>query len=383
MHTLPNSIVSHSKHAAPPHVQYSRELLLNNFLADSRPWVVAYSGGKDSTLVLQLVMEMLSGLPQEKLKPVHVISSDTGVEPPNIARYMHGNLERLALDSRRRKLGLTTHLVRPSAGNGFWVNLIGKGYPPPTRWFRWCTTKMKIKPSREVIDKITKDSGSVILLLGTRIGESHQRGQGMRFRESNNRGLNPHHQIPNALVLSPIADWSTDQVWEYLFHHNPPPWGGSHDEMMALYKQANSGECPLVMDLNTPSCGGSRFGCWICTVVKTDKSMESFIDNGEKWMMPLNSFRNWLKKIREDENRRCCIRRSGEEGLGPFDSASRLEILEELFKTEKAVGMELISDEELIHIQQVWTEEFDVMRSALRLAARYNRLPMRKETLAA
>ena len=111
--------------------------------------------------------------------------------------------------------------------------------------------------------------------------------------------------------------------------------------------------------------------------------MESFIDNGEEWMLPLNRFRNWLKEIREEENRRCCIRRSGEEGLGPFDSASRLEILEELFKTEKAVGMELISDEELIYIQQVWTEEFDVMRSALRLAARYHRLPMRKETIAA
>ena len=367
----------------PFHVQNSREILLKNFIADKRPWVIAYSGGKDSTLVLQLVYEMLCSLPAEKSKPIHVISSDTGVEPPNIARYMYASLDRLKKDAQRRKIGLFTHLVRPTAENSFWGNLIGKGYPPPTRWFRWCTTKMKIKPSREVINGITKDSGSVILLLGTRIDESRQRGQVMKARECNYRGLNPHHQIPNALVLSPIADWDVDQVWEYLFHNNPPPWGGSHDEMMALYRQANSGECPVVTDLNTPSCGGSRFGCWTCTVVKKDKSMESFIDNGEAWMLPLNRFRNWLKEIREDKSRRCHIRRTGEAGLGPFDSASRVEILEELLKTEQAVGIELISNEDLIHIQQIWTKEFDVMRSALRLAARYNRLPMRKQTMAA
>jgi len=356
---------------------------LQNFLADSRPWVVAYSGGKDSTLVLQLVIEMLCSLPATKLKPVHVISSDTGVEPPNIARYMHDSLQRIGEGARQRRLNVIPHLVQPGAENGFWGNLIGKGYPPPTRWFRWCTSKMKINPTRDVIERITKDAGSVLLLLGTRFDESTHRGQGMKARESNSRGLNPHHQIPDALVLSPIADWTSDQVWEYLFTNNPPPWGGSHDAMMALYRQANSGECPLVMDLNTPSCGGSRFGCWTCTVVKTDKSMESFIDNGEEWMLPLNRFRNWLKEIREDESRRCRIRRTGEEGLGPFNSATRLELLEKLLLTEQEVGMELISNESLLYIQQVWTEEFDVMRSALRLAARFGRRPMKREAIAA
>ena len=321
--TFPNISAAHLERNVPFHVQNSREILSKNFIADKRPWVVAYSGGKDSTLVLQLVYEMLCDLPSKKLKPVHVISSDTGVEPPNIARYTHASLDRLKEDAQRRKIELFTHLVKPTTENSFWGNLIGKGYPPPTRWFRWCTTKMKIKPSQAVIERIAKISGSVILLLGTRTDESRQRAQGMKARECNYRGLNPHHQIPNALVLTPIADWDADQVWEYLFRNNPPPWGGTHDEMMALYRQANSGECPIVMDLNTPSCGGSRFGCWTCTVVKSDKSMESFIENGEAWMLPLNRFRNWLKEIREDESRRCRIRRTGEEGLGPFNSESR------------------------------------------------------------
>ena len=200
-----NISAAHPEQNIPFHVQNSREILLKNFMADKRPWVVAYSGGKDSTLVLQLVYEMLCDLPSKKLKPVHVISSDTGVEPPNIARYMHASLDRLKEDAQRRKIELFTHLVKPTTENSFWGNLIGKGYPPPTRWFRWCTTKMKIRPSRGVIERIAKISGSVILLLGTRTDESRQRGKGMKARECNSRGLNPHHQIPKCPCAHPYC----------------------------------------------------------------------------------------------------------------------------------------------------------------------------------
>lgn len=362
------------------HVEKTRALLRENFLADRRPWVVAYSGGKDSTLVLQLVYEMLSDIPNNFLKPVHIICSDTGVEPPNIAAYMRDSLYKIAVHALRGRFDIVTHLIKPPLENGFWSNLIGKGYPPPTRWFRWCTSKMKIKPSKKIIEQLAGEAGSVILLLGTRISESSERGKQMNAREYNARGLNPHHQLADTLVFSPIAHWTTDQVWEYLFTNNPPPWGGSHDKMMGLYRQANAGECPLVMDLNTPSCGGSRFGCWTCTVVKVDKSMESFIENGEEWMLPLNEFRNWLKEIREDESRRNPYRRNGEPGLGPFNSQSRKEILERLLRTEQQVGLELISDAELLHIQEEWTGEFDVMRSALRLALQFGRSPMKNKT---
>lgn len=355
------------------HTTRTRDILRENYFADNRPWVVAYSGGKDSTLVLQLVYELVLSLPKSKQKPIFVISSDTKVEAPIIEQYVESSLISIEQHANQNKLNISTHLVTPSIEQGFWFNLIGKGYPPPNRWFRWCTSKMKIRPVRNVIENIVKKHGSVILLLGTRIAESSNRSRRMKSIEKNRRGLNPHHEIPNALVLSPIAHWSTDEVWEYLFTNNPPPWGGSHTEMLNLYRAANGGECPVIMDSETPTCGGSRFGCWTCTVVKEDKSMQSFIENGEAWMKPLNDYRNWLKEIREHEHRRCKEKRDGREGLGPFKAQTRMEMLSKLLETEKKVSRQLISDKEIIAIQKMWNEDFDIAQSALRITIKANR----------
>jgi DNA sulfur modification protein DndC len=232
---------------------------------------------------------------------------------------------------------------------------------------------MKIKPSREKIDKITEQHGSAILLLGSRVTESSSRSRSMQGRAKNARRLNAHHEIPNAFVFAPISDWETDDVWEYLFENDPPPWGRPHADLLDLYRQAHGGECPVVMDLNTPSCGGSRFGCWVCTVVKDDKSMEGFLTTGEEWMRPLNEFRNWLKEIREDPNWRMSKRRTGQEGPGPFTPSSRQKILYYLFETEKRVGIQLIRDVEIDVIQEEWARDFDLQKSAYRTAHQFGR----------
>lgn len=350
------------------------EDLAESYLADGRPWVVAYSGGKDSTLVLQLVYETLIALGPKATKPVFVISSDTGVEPPNVAAHVETVLAAVNANAVQRGLPVKCELVRPTLEEGFWAKLIGKGYPPPTRWFRWCTTNMKIKPSRRAIDKIVAEHGSVVLLLGSRRAESSARATRMDGRRTNLRNLNPHHEIPNAFVSTPIADWSDDEVWSHLYENNPPPWGAPHDQMLTLYRQALGGECPIVMDLNTPSCGGSRFGCWVCTVVKVDKSMEGFISSGEDWMAPLAQFRDWLKWYREQDCVRMAVRRDGSKGPGPFTADARRTILKELLAREKEllerngkVGLRLISDQELLHIQRAWSLEFDLENSALAL----------------
>jgi DNA sulfur modification protein DndC len=351
-----------------------RRNLAEQYLADDRPWVVAYSGGKDSTLVLQLVIETLCNLHGNATKPVYVISSDTKVEAPQIVNYVEKVLDAVAIFSRLQNLPLRTEIVRPSVEQGFWSKLIGLGYPPPTRWFRWCTSNMKIKPSRAKIDEITQIYGSVILLLGSREQESQNRAGQMAARARNIRGLNPHHEIPNAFVLTPISDWDNDSVWEYLFENNPPPWRYPHDEMLSLYRQASGGECPVVMDLNTPSCGGSRFGCWTCTVVKLDKSMEGFVQAGAAWLQPLNEFRNWLKEVRERPEWRQSIRRSGEPGVGPFTPSARECILKELLSLERDVGFVPIQDEDIAYIQGVWSDEFDLSgRRAIDFAAQFGR----------
>ncbi len=355
-------------------LQYLEKL----YQSDGRPWVIAFSGGKDSTLVLQLVYEMLSVLQLRGvvLKPVYVLSSDTRVESPNVAKYVRDTLAMIDQHATSSQLPLQVRLVEPTPAESYWGKIIGRGYPPPTRVFRWCTSYMKIKPSKRAIEAITQEHGSVILLLGTRLDESSDRKKRMMAVVENESQLNPHHDIPNTLVSKPVATWTTDEVWEYLYSSNPPPWGKSHDEMLTLYRQANSNECPVVLDLNTPSCGGSRFGCWTCTVVKEDKSMKGFMIQ-EKRLEYLFKFRNWLKEIREVEGYREPVRRNGQLGLGPFKPDVRQMILQKLLKTERQTGFELISDDELVFIQKEWHKDFDNSHSVSRLLEPFGReIPM-------
>ncbi|MDO9226624.1 MAG: DNA phosphorothioation system sulfurtransferase DndC [Pseudomonadota bacterium] len=343
------------------------------YFADNRPWVIAFSGGKDSTALLQLVFNMLLGLRERATKQVVVLSSDTQVEAPNVAAFVSATIDRIHQSVLALGLPLVTELVRPTPEESYWGKLIGRGYPPPSRWFRWCTSNMKIKPSRRAIENITRQHGSVILLLGTRLAESAQRGRTMQARDINSRGLNPHHEIPNALVSTPIADWTTEDVWEYLTTH-PCPWGSDHGFLFSLYRQASGGECPVIFDLNTPSCGGSRFGCWTCTVVKEDKSLQGFIRSGEEQLQPLVEFRDWLITLRDKPGYRSEVKRNRLLGPGPFLPAARQEILDKLLALEIKVGLPLIGDEELLYIQQEWSREFDYQNDlACGIAAKHGR----------
>lgn len=343
------------------------------YLRDRRPWVVAYSGGKDSTALLQLVVMMLEGLGSNANKSVHVVASDTRVEAPNVSAFLSNSLRQIADYAQTKGLPLRVRLVQPDIKDTFWAKLIGKGYPPPTRWFRWCTSNMKIRPARRAIYEITLKAGSVILLLGTRRAESSDRSKRMEARARTDLGLNPHHEIPNALVASPIEYWATEDVWDFLMTHDPAPWGSSHQFLFDLYRQANSGECPVVLDLHTPSCGGSRFGCWTCTVVKEDKSMQGFIQSGASNMQPLADFRDWLKIIRENTSFRNPTTRNGQNKLGPFTAQARQMILDRLLVIEKKTGLALISDEEIAQIQAQWRVDFDYSDSAFAIARKHGR----------
>ncbi len=136
--------------------QRSRSLLRKLYHQDRRPWVVAFSGGKDSTVLLQLVYSLLLDLNNKDRKPVFVVASDTGVEAPNVSAYLADTLTAIRASTRDALPNLTVHLVKPQVDQTFWSKLIGQGYPSPTRWFRWCTTNMKIKPSRRLIEGITR-----------------------------------------------------------------------------------------------------------------------------------------------------------------------------------------------------------------------------------
>ena len=347
------------------------------YLSDSRPWVVGFSGGKDSTCALQMVWVALSALPPEqRRKPVYVISSDTLVETPIIVRYIDVTLARIDAAAAKQNLPFKTEKVTPSIDRSFWVNLIGRGYPAPSRRFRWCTERLKIEPANDFIKARVAEFGEVVMVLGVRSSESATRAQVMSFHRIKGSALSRHSSLLNAFVYGPIEALSTDDVWTYLLQ-NSSPWGNDNRDLVAMYRNAQAGECPLVVDKTTPSCGNSRFGCWVCTVVERDHSMEAMIDSGEEWLEPLLDFRDLLAETQAPDKKKLFRefrRRSGQVSFikgtdkpvpGPYTMDFCKSLLGRLLKTQLQVQREappgdetlLIHDAELHEIRRIWRAE--------------------------
>ena len=348
------------------------------YLHDKRPWMIGFSGGKDSTLLCYLLFEMLLGLDESQIhKKVYIISSDTRVENPIVKKYMHEISKKIG--DAGKKLEIISEIIYPKVENTFWCKVIGLGYPTPEApGFRWCTERLKIEPMNRYTLETIKNNGEVVLLLGVRKAESIYRANNIRNREIDGKLLIPHSAIENAYVYNPLTEISNEIVWEYLLKEDGiTPWGTSAKYLFTLYQGENLGEEKSVIGEidkdKIPITGNSRFGCWICTMVKEDKSLKNFIDNGEYWLEPLRDFRNWLLEIRNNPGKRESKRRNGavytklngEVGLGPFNIQTRQEILYKLLELQKNTDLVLIEEDELRTIDRMWEQEGDLSRRLL------------------
>ncbi|MFP2344453.1 DNA phosphorothioation system sulfurtransferase DndC [Enterobacter ludwigii] len=374
-------------------VQQTKEL----YLSDDIPWVIGYSGGKDSTAILQLVWQALLELAAEKKahKKVHVISTDTLVENPIVALWVTRSLKQMEAAVKEQGIPLEAHRLTPAVNDRFWVNLIGRGYPAPRYKFRWCTDRLKISPSNNFIKSVVQKNGEAILVLGTRKAESSTRSATMEVYENradNTRraaGLSVNKELDRVWVYTPIAEWSNDDVWQYLMQVKNP-WGFKNQELLTMYQGATEdGECPLVVDKSTPSCGDSRFGCYVCTMVGEDKSMAAMIQNDseKEWMLPLLNLRSEIDvndsnkdkktaKLKADKDRRDFRRMNGsltvhinEYGAdlvrGPYRQHFREYMLRKVLEAQEKVremgpeevrNIELVSLDDLEAIRKIWIE---------------------------
>ena len=345
---------------------------------DKRPWMIGFSGGKDSTLLCCLVMEMLQRLPKEKRhKKVHIISSDTMVENPIVRDYMH-KMSKM-INKASAELNIVADIIYPKVEDIFWCKVIGLGYPTPEApGFRWCTERLKIHPMNAYTLDTIKNNGEVVLLLGVRKAESTYRANNIRSREIEGKLLVPHNDIEKAYVYNPLTEIPNEEVWNFLLKDDGiSPWGSDNKYLFSLYQGENLGEEQRVIGEidkeKIPVTGNSRFGCWICTMVKEDKSLKNFIDHGATELIPLRDFRNWLVELRSNPNARDYRRRNGsvylmangEYGRGPFTMETRKEILRRLLQLEVETGFELITMDELKMIDKMWEDEGDLSRRAL------------------
>jgi DNA sulfur modification protein DndC len=370
------------------------DLIRDLYQADETPWTIGYSGGKDSTAVTQLVWMALEGLPEKaRTKPVYVITTDTLVENPVVSAWVNRSLETMKKTAAEKNMPFEPHLLTPDIANTFWVNLIGRGYPAPRPKFRWCTERLKIKPSNRFIEDVAGQYGEVILLLGARRQESAVRAHGFNQRDKTavREFLTPHPDLQSTLVFTPIEDWSNDDVWTLLLREKNP-WNFSNRDLLSMYRGASEdNECPVVVDTSTPSCGNSRFGCWTCTLVDQDKSMSAMIQNDheKEWMLPMLEIRNELdfrgEEARKKDRERRDFRRMGghlqfyrdQDGNpqlipGPYTQESREYWLRRVLSAQREVrddelapeyvqSLELVTLDELEEIRRIWiTEKHEV-----------------------
>ena len=307
-----------------------------------RPWIIGFSGGKDSTVLLMLTWIAMQELREDR-KPlrrrVYVVCNDTMVENPVIEEYVSTVLLKIGDAAREQMMPIQVVTTTPQLEDTFWSCVIGKGYPVPNNSFRFCTEKMKIKPtSKFITDQVVAD-GEAIVLVGTRLTESQQRERSIRRHEIKGHRLSKHPLNPNTFTYAPIKELMLEEVW-WIINSIPSPWGFDNKILFNIYLDASADdyECPTVVtDDSHRSCGQSRFGCWICTVVKEDKSMSS-----------LDTRRNGQRAVDETGH-----------NLGNYTMEYRIQMLHELLQTQKTVqeghsSVNLITNQELIAIQVIW-----------------------------
>ena len=337
----------------------------------NRPWIIGFSGGKDSTVLLILVWMAINALKDNGyslFRQIYVVCNDTMVENPVIEEYVTTVLDTIQKAAKQQGLPITVATTTPELEDTFWCCVIGKGYPVPNNSFRFCTEKMKIKPTSNFIKKQLAADGEAIVLIGTRRSESQQRAKSVSRHEIIGHRLSKHPLDPNTYTYAPIKELMLEEVW-WIINAIPSPWGFDNRILFKIYADASADdyECPsVVTDDSHRTCGQSRFGCWVCTVVKEDKSMSSLIKAGIEWMKPLLDFRNRLVEDRNVSEYRCSTRRNGQaavdesgHNMGNYTMEYRIKLLRELLQIQKETqsfrsSIDLISTQELIAIQVIW-----------------------------
>jgi len=320
---------------------------LQNVLRQSKEFVIAYSGGKDSTLLVHLTVAALYSL--RKRPKVHIVSVDTQVEIPTVQEQTAFFLKSIKKWVKQRKLPVKIHVLHPLPQETYWATLIGRGYVPPNRMFRWCVSRLKSDPVRHMVQALGEET---IVLMGMRNTESAE-----RRRSLNKRGIEGRWTrftgANNIKVFLPIVDWTTAEVWEFLLKACPP-WGKGYGDLYFLYFDSFD-ECTWKPNGGF-SCSGNRFGCWTCTVVKKDTAMERLSERNPA-MTELLNFKLWLQDMASRDEKRCAYSRKGKPSKGPFTLSARKEIYDSLKALGKRLNMEFLRDDEEKEIKRIWRKD--------------------------
>lgn len=276
--------------------------------ANNRPFVLCSSFGKDSCMLIFCMWTALIEIREEfgidaLKRKVFIVSSDTGLEMPEVREYMYKCINAVQQEAIKERLPIETKIVEPDLNSSFAVKVIGKGVTISTGRSRRrnCTFWFKIEPMDKFIQEIVTQYGEVVIHLGVRHLESELRNEKIiKYRgDSNNEGFIIPHTKPKQFVCHPIKNLSTDELWDTLknYENDKLPFGIPYSELFALYQ--NSNECPMqVSNQNKQSCGTNRNGCFVCQMIDEDKMLLFQRDVQKKeWAAPLLTFRSKFREM--------------------------------------------------------------------------------------
>lgn len=376
-------------------------MLKKYYLNDKRSFCVAFSGGKDSTAVLYLIIKMLEELKHDNMLPVktvYVVNSNTLAELPPVLKHLKQTLDKIVFFANNNNLPIVVQEVFPEIKNTLNVQLLGVGMPPPSSSLRWCTDKLKVMPIDTKLKEIFPD-GAFISVIGTRSDESTDRAHRMERATLKGTNLKLNNRYPNASNLMPIEDWSTKDVWEYILKQNNDL--ANIDFLWKLYSDASNkeaSECTFTgaggknIEEGKLGCGTSRFGCWQCYMVRDkDKSLDGLMQSGHDNIEYYKEYRDWFwertqqgwEKTRDvyshNHQTQTFYNKGGKENPKYGMTVPRgltLKLRKEAFKRildlQSKLNETIITEKEIIEIQKRWLIEGDLNLSAFKIARRYN-----------
>jgi 3'-phosphoadenosine 5'-phosphosulfate sulfotransferase (PAPS reductase)/FAD synthetase len=339
-----------------------------------RAALVAWSSGKDSSVLLNLVLAAAVQVQQAGGSPhIVVLHADVGVENPEIVRLARGELAKVRAFAQRRGLRVDIVVSRPSFWESFPVRVIGgRALPtfPDTR--RDCTSSWKRLPNEAAIAGLVRACAAQgrpqpVLMTGVRRDESEARAANVKRRGET--PLSCWTDDAGRLRLSPLLDWTSDDVWAYLGLCNAGAVEAYSDfaQTMQTYQAAGGSSCVVVADAamqaHSKPCS-SRFGCWACTAVREDRSLAQMIESDRSrygYMEPLAGLRDFIANTQYDWSRRQFVGRAIVDGaiaIGADTYSPRMlaDLLRYTLTAQKESGVAIIDEAQLLAIDARWSQ---------------------------
>lgn len=312
-----------------------------------RHWAIAYSGGKDSTATLAFALWALAAGKVAAPASLTVLYADTRMELPPLQQAAMRMLSQVAAR------GYATHVVLPVMDDRFYVYMLGRGVPPPSNTFRWCTPQLKVEPMQAALAGLRATTGEKLLMLtGVRLGESAARDQRIAVSCSKDSGEcgQGWFQVatPESLAdtLAPLLHWRLCHVFDWLYF-DQDKHGLDTSGVAAVY-----GDDDI------------RTGCVGCNLASRDNALERLLRQ-PAWahLAPLLELRELYAELKlpkhrkrktEPERRKDGAWASNVQRMGPLTMAARAYGLERTLDIQQRARVDLVNLDEEARIRELW-----------------------------